>query len=51
MVPLQGKELLGVITSHGPSRESYTSAQRSSAWPAEAPSTEAAPEVLSAQRV
>ena len=31
-----GQELLGVITSHGPSRESYRSAQKASGWATEA---------------
>ena len=31
-----GQELLGVVTSHGPSRESYPSAEKSSYWPTEA---------------
>jgi len=43
-----GQELLGVVTSHGPSRESYTPAQKASCWPAE---TQAAAAAMSAQRL
>jgi hypothetical protein len=46
-----GQELLGVITSHGPSRESYTSAQKSSGGTAAAPGTAATSAVLSAERM
>ena len=45
-----GQELLGVITSHGPSRESYRSS-RKSRGSAEAFSTPAAHAVLSAERM
>src|SRR5713226_6061844 len=45
-----GHELLGVITSHGPSRESY-SPSRKSRGTAEAFSAPAADAALSAQRV
>src|SRR5438128_8449086 len=31
-----GQELLGVITSHGPFRESYSPSRKSRGWPAEA---------------
>jgi hypothetical protein len=44
-----GPELLGVVTSHEPSRESYTPAQKSSDSPAEVPGTAAAAAVLSAE--
>ena len=46
-----GQELLGVITSHGPSRESYTTVQKSSGRPAEAPAMLAAVATVSAQRL
>src|ERR1017187_4957191 len=45
-----GQELLGVITSHGPSRESY-SPSRKSRGTAAAIAVSAADETLSAQRV
>ena len=45
-----GQELLGVVTSHGPSRESYTPAQKASCWPAEAEMPAAAAMVF-AQRL
>src|SRR3977135_2768769 len=45
-----GQELLGVITSHGPSRESYTTS-RKSRRSAEAIGTPAAHAALSAERV
>ena len=41
-IPLQGKELLGVSASHGPSREFYTPSRKSRVWPAEAPGPPAA---------
>src|SRR6266853_2067257 len=50
-----GQELLGVITSRGPSRESYSPSRKSRGWPAEAPGSGAAgcPPVpaLSAERL
>ena len=46
-----GRELLGVITSHGPSRECYTPAQKSSGRPAEALDSPTAWPALSAERV
>jgi hypothetical protein len=46
-----GQELLGVITSHGPTRESYTPAQKASGGTAKAPPATAATAALSAQRV
>src|SRR5450432_2954654 len=45
-----GQELLGVITSHGPSRESYRSSRKSRGW-AEAIAPSAADAALSAERV
>src|ERR1700688_464506 len=44
-----GRELLGVITSRGPSRESYTPSRKSRGWPAEAIATSAADARLSAE--
>ena len=44
-----GPELLGVITSRGPSRESYTPSRKSRGWPAEAIATSAADARLSAE--
>ena len=46
-----GQELLGVITSHGPSRDCYTLAQKSSGWSAQAPGMSAADAAVSAQRL
>src|SRR5438477_5491728 len=46
-----GQELLGVITSHGPSRESYSPQQKSRGWPAEAIAPPAADAELSAERM
>ena len=46
-----GRELLGVITSHGPSRESYTPSRKSRGWPAEAIGPPAANAYLSAERM
>ena len=46
-----GQELLGVITSHGPSRESYRPSRKSRGWPAEAIGPPAADAALSAERV
>src|ERR1041384_6466230 len=46
-----GPELLGVITSHGPSRECYRSAQKSSGGTAKAPGFPTACPALSAERV
>src|SRR5271169_3970569 len=46
-----GQELLGVITSHGPYRESYRSAQKASGWATDAIRASAAAAVLPAQRV
>src|SRR5580704_16236974 len=46
-----GQELLGVITSHGPSRESYSPQQKSRGWPAEAKGPQAADAELSAERM
>ena len=40
-----------MITSHGPFRESYTPAEKSSGWPAEAPGMPAADAAVSAERV
>src|SRR4051794_9241981 len=48
--PLQGKELLGVVTSHGPSREAYRSSQKSRGTAA-AIAVSAAEAVLSAERM
>src|SRR6266481_5980801 len=45
-----GQELLGVITSHGPFRESYSPSRKSRA-PAEAIGTSAADAGLSAERM
>src|SRR5665811_384123 len=45
-----GQELLGVITSHGPSRESYRSSRKSRGW-AEAIAPSAADAALSAEGV
>jgi len=45
------QELLGAITSHGPSRESYTPAKESSDWPTEAFVTSAAEPAVSAERL
>ena len=44
-----GPELLGVITSRGFSRESYTPSRKSRGWPAEAIATSAADARLSAE--
>src|SRR5712692_4569741 len=44
-----GQELLGVVTSHGPSRESYSLSPKSRGWPAEAPGTSAADAALSVE--
>jgi len=44
-----GPELLGVITSRGPSRESYTPSRKSRGWPAEAIAPSAADARLSAE--
>jgi hypothetical protein len=44
-----GQELLGVITSHGPSRECYTPSRKSRGWPAEAIVPPAANAYLSAE--
>ncbi len=46
-----GQELLGVITSHGPSRESYRSFRKSSGWAAKAQGTAATAARLSAERM
>jgi hypothetical protein len=46
-----GQELLGVITSHGPYRESYRSAQKASGWATEAIRASAAAAVLPAESV
>ena len=46
-----GLELLGVVTSHGPSRESYTPFRKSSEWPAEASDAPAADAPVSPQRL
>jgi len=46
-----GQELLGVMTSHGPSRDCYTPAQKSSGWSAQAPGISAADADVSAQRL
>ena len=46
-----GQELLGVITSHGPSRECYTPTRKSRGWPADAIAPPAADAVLPAERV
>src|SRR4051794_9941868 len=46
-----GQELLGVITSHGPSRECYTSAQKSRCRSAGAPGSPTAGTALSTERV
>jgi len=46
-----GQELLGVITSHGPSRECYTPTRKSRGWPAEAIAPPAADASLSAERM
>src|ERR1700674_4956778 len=44
-----GQELLGVITSHGPSRESYRSSRKSRGWATEAIAPSAADARLSAE--
>src|SRR6266568_1872916 len=44
-----GQELLGVVTSHGPSRESYSPSRKSRGWPAEAIASPAAAAALSAE--
>src|SRR5580692_1553734 len=44
-----GQELLGVITSHGPSRECYTPSRKSRGWPAEAIAPPVAEAYLSAE--
>ena len=46
-----GQELLGVITSHGPSRECYTPPRKSRGWPAEAIAPSAANTPVSAKRM
>src|SRR6266849_2256564 len=46
-----GQELLGVITSHGPSRESYRSSRKSRGWSAKAIAPPAADAALSAERM
>src|SRR5258708_2006615 len=46
-----GQELLGVITSHGPSRDSYRASRKSTGWPAEAIAPQAANTPVSAERV
>src|SRR5207247_9310287 len=49
--PSPGQELLGVITSHGPFRESYSPSRKSRGWPAEATPPPAADAGLSAERM
>jgi hypothetical protein len=44
-----GQELLGVITSHGPSRECYTPTRKSRGWAAEAIAPSATDAALSAE--
>jgi hypothetical protein len=46
-----GPELLGVITSRGPSRESYRSSRKSRGWPAEAIGPPTAEATVPAERV
>ena len=46
-----GQELLGVATSHGPSRESYRSSRKSRCGTAEASGTPAEGAALSAERM
>src|SRR5712692_7674643 len=46
-----GQELLGVITSHGPSRESYSPYRKSRGGPAEAIAPPAANPPVSAERL
>src|SRR6185436_4115291 len=46
-----GQELLGVITSHGPYRESYSSAQKASGWATETIRASAANTPVSAKRM
>src|SRR5437879_3872300 len=49
--PSPGQELLGVITSHGPFRQSYSPSRKSRGWPAEATPPPAADAGLSAERM
>src|SRR5438552_15036460 len=49
--PSPGQELLGVITSHGPFRESYSPSRKSRGRPAEATTSPAADTAVSAESV
>lgn len=46
-----GQELLGVVTSHGPSRESYTPLRKSSDWQTKTPGPPAAAAAVSVERL